>query len=224
MPNLLTGKLEDNGTSVVDVTNPRQPKYIAHIPGGGEAQGPGQAQMVRACSGLPKADRNKSFLLRTLGTTGHEVWDVTTPEKPTKVSTYRQRAEGHAQELVGVRHRHRVSRRRRSRVAHAAHDEDLRPQRSRAPGLHPRLRPARPAARRDHESGADRAARADLDRPKVESRLLRLRHGPLRRRPDRRSQEAARGAEGADRREPPVSGRSGSSICRSTRARTRRFR
>src|SRR5437762_7313391 len=49
MPNLLTGKLEDNGTSVVDVTNPRQPKYIAHIPGGGEAQGPGQAQMVRTC-------------------------------------------------------------------------------------------------------------------------------------------------------------------------------
>src|SRR5258705_2631194 len=87
MPNLLTGKLEDNGTSVVDVTNPRQPKYIAHIPGGGEQEGPGQAQMVRDCSALPKADRNKTFLLRSLGTTGHEIWDVTTPEKPTKVST-----------------------------------------------------------------------------------------------------------------------------------------
>jgi hypothetical protein len=88
MPNLLTGKMEDNGTSVVDVTNPRQPKFIAHIPGGGgEGQNPGQSQMVRACSGLPKADRNKTFLLRTLGTIGHEVWDVTTPEKPTKVST-----------------------------------------------------------------------------------------------------------------------------------------
>jgi hypothetical protein len=87
MPNLLTGKMEDNGTSVVDVTNPKAPKYIAHIPGVGDAQGPGQAQMVRACSGLPKADRNKTFLLRTAGTSGHEVWDVTTPEKPTKVST-----------------------------------------------------------------------------------------------------------------------------------------
>ena len=43
MPNLLNGRMEDNGTSVVDVTNPRQPKYIAHIPGGGEAQGPGQS-------------------------------------------------------------------------------------------------------------------------------------------------------------------------------------
>jgi hypothetical protein len=87
MPNLLNGRMEDNGTSVVDVTNPRQPKYLAHIPGGGEAQGPGQSQMVRACSGLPKADKNKTFLLRALGTSGHEVWDVTTPEKPTKVTT-----------------------------------------------------------------------------------------------------------------------------------------
>ena len=86
MPNVLTGKLEDNGTSVVDVTNPRQPKFIAHIPGGGEAPGPGQAQMVRACTGLPKGDRNKVYLLRTLGTSGHEVWDVTTPEKPSRVS------------------------------------------------------------------------------------------------------------------------------------------
>src|SRR5215471_21685035 len=81
MPNTLTGKMEDNGTSVVDVTNPRQPKYIAHIPGGGEEQGPGQSQMVRTCSGLPKADKSKTFLLRSFGSTGHEVWDVTTPEK-----------------------------------------------------------------------------------------------------------------------------------------------
>src|SRR5258705_3852412 len=78
MPNLLNGRMEDNGTSVVDVTNPRQPKYIAHIPGGGEAQGPGQWQMARACSGLPKTDKTKTCLIRTLGTSGHEVWDVTT--------------------------------------------------------------------------------------------------------------------------------------------------
>src|SRR5258705_6944342 len=87
MPNLLNGRMEDNGTSVVDVTNPKAPKYIAHIPGVGDAQGPGQSQMVRACSGLPKADRNKTFLLRPIGTSGHEVWHVTTPENPTKVST-----------------------------------------------------------------------------------------------------------------------------------------
>jgi hypothetical protein len=88
MPNVLTGKLEDNGTSVVDVTNPRQPKYIAHIPGGGEERGPGQAQMVRTCTGadLPKADKSKVYLLRSLGSTGHEVWDVTTPEKPSRLT------------------------------------------------------------------------------------------------------------------------------------------
>src|SRR5262245_11499338 len=89
MPNVLTGKMEDNGTSVVDGTNTRQPKYIAHIPGGGEAQGPGQAQMVRTCSGadLPKADKSKFYLLRSLGSTGHEIWDVTMPEKPTLLTT-----------------------------------------------------------------------------------------------------------------------------------------
>ena len=31
--NPLTGKSEDNGTSILDVTNPKQPKYLAHIPG-----------------------------------------------------------------------------------------------------------------------------------------------------------------------------------------------
>jgi hypothetical protein len=88
MPNALTGKMEDNGTSVVDVTNPKQPRYIAHIPGGGEQPGQGQAQMVRTCSGadLPKADKSKFYLLRSLGTTGHEVWDVTIPEKPSRLT------------------------------------------------------------------------------------------------------------------------------------------
>ena len=31
--NPLTGKKEDNGTSIVDVTDPRKPGYLAHIPG-----------------------------------------------------------------------------------------------------------------------------------------------------------------------------------------------
>src|SRR5581483_10790619 len=33
--NPLTGKVEPNGTSVVDVTDPKHPKYLAHIPGEG---------------------------------------------------------------------------------------------------------------------------------------------------------------------------------------------
>src|SRR5678810_864518 len=31
--NPLTGQREPNGTSILDVTNPKQPKYLAHIPG-----------------------------------------------------------------------------------------------------------------------------------------------------------------------------------------------
>src|SRR6266566_8428119 len=37
--NPLTGKAEDNGTSIIDVTDPRQPKYVAHIPGEPRATG-----------------------------------------------------------------------------------------------------------------------------------------------------------------------------------------
>lgn len=32
-PNPLTGKTEPNGTSIVDVTDPRNPRYLVHIPG-----------------------------------------------------------------------------------------------------------------------------------------------------------------------------------------------
>jgi hypothetical protein len=88
MPNPQTGQTEPNGTSVVDVTNPRSPRYLTHIPGeAGEGEG-GGAQMARVCNGstLPRADRNKVYLLRSFGISGHEVWDVTTPEKPTRVS------------------------------------------------------------------------------------------------------------------------------------------
>src|SRR5580704_14784844 len=31
--NTLTGQVEANGTSIIDVTDPTNPKYIAHIPG-----------------------------------------------------------------------------------------------------------------------------------------------------------------------------------------------
>src|SRR5688572_32540889 len=57
MPNPLTGRAEQNGTSIVDVTNPRSPRYLAHIPGEqGQGEG-GGAQMTRVCDGrdLPRA-------------------------------------------------------------------------------------------------------------------------------------------------------------------------
>ena len=88
--NPLTGKVEPNGTSIVDVTDPRNPKYLGHIPGSAAGSGEaGGAQMVRVCDGktLPKADPAKTYLLRTLGNEAHEVVDVTEPTKPIRVTT-----------------------------------------------------------------------------------------------------------------------------------------
>src|SRR5262245_46041566 len=65
--NPLTGREEQNGTSILDVTDPRKPRYLAHIPGdAGEGEN-GGAQMVRVCSGstLPRADKSKVYLLRS---------------------------------------------------------------------------------------------------------------------------------------------------------------
>src|SRR5215470_5821018 len=41
--NPLTGKQENNGTSIVDVTDPKQPKYLAHIPGEPPTAGAGES-------------------------------------------------------------------------------------------------------------------------------------------------------------------------------------
>ena len=84
--NPLTGADEDNGTSIVDVTDAARPRYLAHLPGppGGSEQG--GAQMARVCD-----RQGRTYLLRTSGNalpnSGHEVWDVTDPAGPRKVST-----------------------------------------------------------------------------------------------------------------------------------------
>jgi hypothetical protein len=86
--NPITKQVENNGTSIVDVTDPKTPKYLAHIPGDeGEGEA-GGAQMVRLCDGktLPKGDANAVYLLRTLGNQAHEVWNVANPSSPQKVS------------------------------------------------------------------------------------------------------------------------------------------
>ena len=83
--NPLTGAAEPNGTSILDVTDARAPKLLAHIPG---EPGAG-AQMVRACEGasLPRGTGGKTYLLRTFGDSAHEVWDVGDPSRPVRVST-----------------------------------------------------------------------------------------------------------------------------------------
>ena len=90
--NPLTGNTEPNGTSILDVTDPARPKYLHHLPTESAAvivgaEG-GGAQMLQICAGkdLPKGDPNKIYMLRTDGSKAHEIWDVTEPERPARVS------------------------------------------------------------------------------------------------------------------------------------------
>jgi hypothetical protein len=87
--NPLSGRIEDNGTSIIDVTDPKQPKSLAHIPGEEGKAEQGGAQMVRVCSGadLPKGDKGKFYMLRVFGNQAHEIWDVTDPAKPALLTT-----------------------------------------------------------------------------------------------------------------------------------------
>ena len=84
--NPLTGVAEPNGTSVVEVTDPSAPVYLAHIPATGGASG---AQMVQVCAGdrLPGGAAGRFYLLRSNGNRSHEVWDVTDPAGPAFVRT-----------------------------------------------------------------------------------------------------------------------------------------
>jgi hypothetical protein len=82
--NPLTGADEINGTSILDVTDPRAPRYLAHVPGEEGLGESGGAQMVRVCSGreLPRGERDRFYLLRTFGNSAHEIFDVTDPARP----------------------------------------------------------------------------------------------------------------------------------------------
>src|SRR5580765_2309573 len=86
--NAVSGATEANGTSILDVTSPKQPRYLSHIPGEPGQAEQGGAQMVRVCDGatLPRADRGKVYLLRSMGNSSHEIWDVTDPAKPSRLT------------------------------------------------------------------------------------------------------------------------------------------
>src|SRR5262249_20075885 len=85
----MTGMVEPNGTSVIDVSDPRNPQYLIHVPGAPGGTEAGGAQMVRICDGreLPQGDPRKFYMLRTYGSDGHQVWDVTEPSAPTLITT-----------------------------------------------------------------------------------------------------------------------------------------
>src|SRR2546426_10069171 len=83
--NPLTGADEDNGTSIVDVTDAARPRYLAHIPGPAGGSEQGGAQMARVCD-----RQGRAYLLRTDGnappTSGHEGGDATDPPGPRQLS------------------------------------------------------------------------------------------------------------------------------------------
>ncbi len=83
--NPLTGAMESNGTSVVDVTNPHAPLLLHHIP---PVAGTNGAQMVHTCSGddLPRGLAGHTYLLRA-GASYHQVFDVTNPVEPQLLGT-----------------------------------------------------------------------------------------------------------------------------------------
>ena len=102
--NPLNGHMEPNGTSIVDVTDPKNPRYLHHVPGAAGGTGEaGGAQMVRACAGkdLPKGDAAKTYLLRTVGNQAHAVLDVTDLQPDGREHRGLWTHE-HPQELVGV--------------------------------------------------------------------------------------------------------------------------
>jgi hypothetical protein len=82
--NPMTGQPEFNGTSIVDVTDPANPKYLKHIPGMEGLGEAGGGQMTRVCDGraLPRGDTNAVYLLRTFGGQAHEIWNVADPANP----------------------------------------------------------------------------------------------------------------------------------------------
>jgi hypothetical protein len=86
--NPLTGQPEFNGTSIVDVTDPKQPKYLAHIPGEEGNYEAGGAQMVRVCDGksLKQGDPAAVYLLRPFGNQAHEIWNTADPAHPKLVT------------------------------------------------------------------------------------------------------------------------------------------
>ena len=194
----LTGQNELNGTSILDVTDPKQPKYLAHIPGAvgdGEA---GASQMTRVCDGktLGKGDPNRVYLLRTFGREGHEIWEVTDPTKPKVLWRHLGMTDTHKNywecEAGGIAYI--VSRPKgwRARIVEVFDLSD----------------PAKPVKIRDFGLPGQRARRHrrrpghrpwhGVDRRQGQPHLHGLRHQPRRPPADPRPREAAEGAEGAD--------------------------
>jgi hypothetical protein len=85
--NPATGQIEQNGLSILDVTDPAAPVYLAHVPPTGtEASG---TQHVQVCDGevLPGARPGAVYAMRSNGLVSFEILDVTDPAEPGFVTT-----------------------------------------------------------------------------------------------------------------------------------------
>jgi hypothetical protein len=81
--NPLTGKIEGNGTMVVDVTDPAKPISLSHIPGNHlTPEKESQAQMVQVCN-----IAGGTYLIRPADDKRIELWNVTDPARPQFMST-----------------------------------------------------------------------------------------------------------------------------------------
>ena len=221
--NPMTGQPEFNGTSIIDVTNPAQPKYLKHLPGEEGSGEKGGGQMVRVCDGTAlKGDPNAFYLLRTFGNTAHEIWNVTDPAAPALVSRIPSGQDTHKNWWecdTGIAYLVSGLPGWRTRRMTSIYDlsDPAKPVKIRDFGL------AGPAAGRDRH-GADRIARPDLDRTAGQPRLFRLRHQQGRHPADRRSREAPDRTARADATRTSRSPRSGGWKCRRWSARTPRCR
>jgi hypothetical protein len=95
--NRITGQAEFNGTSILDVTDPANPKYLKHLPGQEGTYEQGGAQMVRVCDGrsLPKGDPAKTYMLRVFGGQAHQIWDVSDPANPSLITELKSGRDTH---------------------------------------------------------------------------------------------------------------------------------
>lgn len=106
--NPLTGAVEVNGMSVLDVTDPRHPKYLHHQPPSEAPWAKGQVSgsyHFSICDGsaLPRGKKGKVYVLRTVGDFAHEIVDVTDPTEWRVVSEV---VRSEPSDLDGAYHTH----------------------------------------------------------------------------------------------------------------------
>jgi len=89
--NPLTGEIEPNGTTILDVSDPKEPIIVKHIPGHKGAN-------CRAVQVVTEFYDGKDYILRNLESsafTGFEVWEVTNKKHPKLISTIGPLEEAH---------------------------------------------------------------------------------------------------------------------------------